>query len=216
MRGSRGIPRSVEAAFAAAGLVALAPVMVGCALAVRLSSPGSVLFRQTRVGKDLRPFEMLKFRSMYVDRSGNGFTAGGDPRVTPVGRLLRKYKLDELPELLNVMRGDMSLVGPRPEVPRYVDFASPLWREVLSVRPGLTDETTLQLRNEEELLAGVSGDRERFYREVLLPYKLRTQAAYLAKRNGWTDVGVLWKTAASVVMPRRHRGVRLDEIVGTG
>jgi lipopolysaccharide/colanic/teichoic acid biosynthesis glycosyltransferase len=115
---------------------------------------------------------------------------------------LRKTKLDELPELWNVLRGDMSLVGPRPEVPRYVDMKHPLWQLVLKARPGITDPTTLSLRNEELLLSQVNGDRERFYMEVLLPFKLRGYLKYLRIRTIGTDVGVLWRTVIAVIF--RH------------
>ena len=121
--------------------------------------------------------------------------------MTPVGKLLRKTKLDELPELWNVLKGDMSLVGPRPEVPRYVDLASPAWRLVLEARPGITDPVTMILRNEEALLAKVEGDRELFYLETLQPFKLEGYAEYLRGRNWWTDVKVLWKTFVVVLLP---------------
>jgi lipopolysaccharide/colanic/teichoic acid biosynthesis glycosyltransferase len=125
-----------------------------------------------------------------------------------VGRFLRRSKLDELPQLWNVVRGDMSLVGPRPEVARYVDMQDPVWQRVLRVRPGITDPVTLQLRDEEALLAGVEGDRERFYREELQPEKLRQYAAYLENRSAWADVKVLYKTVLAVLFPGRVVGSR--------
>ena len=160
-----------------AGLVALAPVLVVIAGLVRWGDGGPVLFRQVRVGRGGRSFVLLKFRSMRVDPGGPAITAAGDGRVTRLGRWLRAYKLDELPQLWNVVRGDMSLVGPRPEVRRYVDPGDPVWQRVLSVRPGITDLATLVYRNEEQLLAG-SAEPERFYREEILPEKLRLNLRY--------------------------------------
>jgi lipopolysaccharide/colanic/teichoic acid biosynthesis glycosyltransferase len=120
-----------------------------------------------------------------------------------IGKFLRRTNLDELPELWNVLRGDMSLVGPRPEVPQYVDLGNPEWREVLKVRPGITDPMTLRLRNEEALLASVQGDRERFYIETLQPFKLRGYLEYLRERSWQRDVKVLWKTGLAVILPSK-------------
>jgi lipopolysaccharide/colanic/teichoic acid biosynthesis glycosyltransferase len=197
-----GIPRWAEAAAAGAALVAIAPVMGALAVAVRLSSPGPVLFRQERVGQGGRPFTLLKFRSMRAG-DGIGVTAADDRRITKVGRFLRKTKLDELPQLLNVVRGDISLVGPRPEVPQYVNLDDPNWQRVLDVRPGITDPVTLALRNEEELLAEVEDDRESFYREVLQPLKLAGYIAYLEARSIRSDLRVLWRSVLAVLVPAR-------------
>ena len=139
-------------------------------------------------------------------------TAGDDPRVTPFGKVLRKLKLDELPELWNVLVGDMSLVGPRPEVPTYVDLNDQLWQEVLSARPGLTDPVTLRLRNEEALLASFEGDREVFYRELLQPSKLRGYKKYLSGRTWRSDINVLWNTFWSILFPAREPPPTLEEI----
>ncbi len=197
-----GLPRWFEVPAAALGLLLLSPLLLMIAVAVRLSSRGPILFRQERVGRGGRPFVMLKFRSMRMHAGGAQITRSGDPRITAVGRLLRKTKLDELPELWNVLRGDMSLVGPRPEVPRFVDLGDPSWQTVLAVRPGLTDPVTLSLRNEEELLAKASGDPEEYYRNVLQPRKLRGYAVYLHGRSWWTDVKVLAKTMVAVLLSR--------------
>jgi lipopolysaccharide/colanic/teichoic acid biosynthesis glycosyltransferase len=193
-----GLPRPVEVALALAGLVSAAPLLAASALAVALSSRGPVLFRHERVGWRGRRFRLLKFRTMRHGATGLEISAADDVRITPVGRLLRRLKLDELPQLWNVVRGDMSLVGPRPEVPRYVDANDPLWAEVLSVRPGLTDPATLRYRHEERLLASVSGDRDRHYREVVLPAKLRESLAYLRRRGWRTDLYVLFGTLRNV------------------
>ena len=162
-----GLPHALESGLALWALAVVSPVVLGSMLAVKLTSPGPALFKQARVGQGGRTFTLVKLRTMRTDNAGIGVTAKGDARITPVGRVLRKSKLDELPELWNVVVGDLSLVGPRPEVPRYVNFDDVLWTRVLEARPGLTDPVTLRLRNEEELLASVDGDRERFYVDVL-------------------------------------------------
>ena len=155
---------------------------------------------------------MLKLRTMRTT-DGPEVTAKGDPRVTPIGRVLRKTKLDELPELWNVVRGDMSLVGPRPEAVRYATTASPEWQAVLSVRPGVTDPMTLRLRNEEELLAASGADYETFYRQYLLPYKLIGYREYIASRTWTRDVAVLALTCLVVVLPRVRPGPSPRDIV---
>jgi lipopolysaccharide/colanic/teichoic acid biosynthesis glycosyltransferase len=198
---AKGLPRWAEIAVAGAGLWATLPVIAACAIAVKATSSGPAFFRQDRVGRFGHSFRLVKLRTMTANNTGIGVTAKDDKRITAVGQILRKTKLDELPELWNVLRGDMSFVGPRPEVPRYVDVNNALWREVLGVRPGLTDPVTLRLRNEEELLASIDGDRERFYRDVLQSYKLRGYAAYLRTRSPVTDVRVLLQTVAAVVRP---------------
>lgn len=197
----RGLPRAVEASLAGLGLLVSSPILLAAAGLVAATSPGPVLFKQQRVGLNGRPFTLLKLRTMKVAPEGSQLTASGDARITPVGRWLRRFKLDEIPQLWNVVRGDMSLVGPRPEVPRYVDD-SPLWRQVLSARPGLTDPVTLRLRDEEALLAGAD-DPESFYRERLLPWKLRGYLDYLQRRSWVSDLGVLGATALAVLRLRR-------------
>jgi lipopolysaccharide/colanic/teichoic acid biosynthesis glycosyltransferase len=199
---ARGLPRAAETGLAGLGLLLSSPLLLPAALAVKLGSPGPVLFRQQRVGQGGQPFTLLKLRTMRGGGDGPAITRGGDPRVTAIGRLLRRFKLDELPQLWNVVRGDMALVGPRPEVPRYVDLDDPSWQRVLSVRPGLTDPVTLELRNEEALLAEVDGDAEEFYIARLLPFKVKLYVQYLEGRSGWSDVMVLLRTAVSVFLPK--------------
>lgn len=186
---------------AALGLVACVPVLAVAAVAIKLGSPGPVFFRQRRVGRGGRTFELIKLRTMVAKAGGPAVTAGDDRRITGVGRLLRMTKIDELPELWHVVRGEMSLVGPRPEVPSLVDLGDPLWRRVLEARPGLTDPVTLRLRNEEALLAGVEGDREAFYRQVLQPWKLRGYRRHLERRHFLGDIGVLVATLLAIVRP---------------
>lgn len=207
-----GIPQPVEAAAALVGLVVASPVLAAVAAAIALGSPGPILFRQERVGRGGRPFVLTKFRTMVTGNVGIAVTAQGDPRITPIGRLLRATKLDELPELWNVVRGEMALVGPRPEVPRYVDLDDPLWQEVLRARPGLTDPITLELRDEEHVMAAVDGDREAFYLRVLQRYKLLGSAAYLRERTWWSDVRVLVGTVLAVLGPGRKPPPTVESI----
>jgi lipopolysaccharide/colanic/teichoic acid biosynthesis glycosyltransferase len=207
-----GLPRQVEAAIALAGLVVVAPLIALTAVVIAVTSPGPVIFRQIRMGRKGRPFTMYKLRTMRMANSGPQVTAGDDARITPVGKFLRKAKLDELPELWNVLKGDMSLIGPRPEVPRYVAIDDPMWRLVLEARPGITDPMTLQLRNEEELLVEVKGDRERFYLEALLPFKLEGYLNYLQARSWRSDLKVLWRTIVAVAFPSRTPLPTLEEI----
>lgn len=217
MKSSTGscLPRPVEVALCLAALTLAVPLLAFSALAIALTSPGPILFRHERIGKGGRRFAMLKFRTMRAGSGGPQVTAKQDPRITAVGRVLRKTKLDELPELWNVVRGDMSLVGPRPEAAPYVDVSSPLWRDVLAVRPGVTDPMTLRLRNEEELLALSGTDHEAFYRRYLLPYKLRGYREYLSGRSWKSDVHVLWLTALGIVLPSRVPPPAPEEIVST-
>lgn len=182
------------------GLALFSPLMAAAALAVWMEDGLPILFRQTRVGRGARPFTLLKFRSMRNHCPGLKITAGRDPRVTTAGRVLRKFKLDELPQLWNVVRGDMSLVGPRPEVPEYIDLGNPVWRTILRVRPGITDLATLVYRNEEELLA-VAADADAYYRRVLLPAKLRLNLRYLAIGSWLPDLKLLLMTVRYSFLP---------------
>ncbi len=208
-----GLPRPLEAALALLALVALSPLLLAAALAIVVTSHGGVLYRQERIGRGGRRFKILKLRSMAVhDGRGPRVTAAGDRRVTAVGRFLRRTKLDELPGLWNVVRGEMSLVGPRPEVEEHVDLDDPLWRRVLRVRPGLTDPTTLDLRHEEELLAGLGVNALDFYASTLVPYKLLGYAAYLERRTAGSDVAVLWQTLFAVMAPDRGKPPGREEI----
>jgi len=207
----RGLPRLFDVGVSFLGLLVLAPVLLGLALLVRVGSQGPALFRQARIGREGKTFELLKFRSMRVGEPGPEVTAAGDSRVTGVGRWLRRFKLDELPELWNVARGDMALVGPRPEVPAYVDLENPSWQRVLSVCPGLTDPVTIELRNEEELLAGVEHP-ETFYQQVLQPYKLASYEKYLDERTAWSDLKVLGQTLMAVLRPTQASPPSIEEL----
>ena len=170
--------------------------MLAIACWIKLESPGPVFFRQARVGRHGRVFRIHKFRTMRVDAESMGpqVTVGADPRITRAGAFLRAHRLDELPQFLDVLAGDMSLVGPRPDVPRYVDQWPPALRErVLAVRPGITDPASLEFRGEAEILARAA-DPEREYLEVVLPAKLRASADYADRATFWTDLRVLART----------------------
>ncbi len=187
--------RLLDIIIAAAGLVILSPVLLLLALLVRLSSPGPVLYAGRRVGRDGREFRLLKLRTMQVgaDRLGPGITLDQDPRITPLGRWLRAHRLDELPQLWNVLRGDMSLVGPRPEDPRYVAHYTPEQREVLRVRPGITGPAQIAYRNEAERLRSAPDPEEMYLREIM-PAKLAIDLAYLRRRTVWSDLALLFNT----------------------
>ncbi|HWC64857.1 MAG TPA: sugar transferase [Thermoanaerobaculia bacterium] len=211
-----GLPRAVDIAAALAGLAVATPVVALAAAAIVLTTGDPPFFRQRRIGRYGRPFTLVKLRTMRRSTSGAAVTSRGDARVTRVGAVLRRTKVDELPQLWNVLRGEMAFVGPRPEVPRYVDPSHPLWVRVLAARPGLTDPVTLRLRNEEELLEGAPGDREAFYRAHLQPWKLRGYAAYLERRNWRTDARVLLETALAVARPAKARPPSIDDILAEG
>lgn len=189
---------------AGAGLLLLAPLLLLVALWIRLDSPGPVLFRQQRIGRHGVPFAILKFRTM-ADRpaasplENRQLTVGRDPRITRAGRLLRGSKIDELPQLINVLQGTMSLVGPRPEVPRYVDcYPAAVRRTVLSVAPGITDLASILYKEESELL-GRAADPERTYIETILPVKLEYYQRYVRERSFWLDLRIIFRTLAAVL-----------------
>jgi lipopolysaccharide/colanic/teichoic acid biosynthesis glycosyltransferase len=183
------------------GSVALAlatPVMVGVALAMRLSGDrGPFLFRARRVGEGAAIIKVLKIRTMTPGSIGPSITTSGDPRVTPLGRLLRRYRIDELPQLVNVVRGEMTLVGPRPEDPGFVDLTDPLHRRVFTARPGITGLAQLTFHDEADQLAGE--DAERRYREEILPAKLRLDAEYLDRQTTLLDLRILLRTVRTVL-----------------
>lgn len=199
----RRVKRAFDIGASLIGLAATAPVLVATAALVKLSSPGPVIFRQTRVGRGGKPFQLLKFRTMRVAQEGPQVTVDRDPRITAVGRILRKTKLDELPELLNVLSGDLSLVGPRPEVPKYVAMYPEAERAFLQrFQPGITDPATIRFRNEEDVLAH-SADPEATYVQEILPAKLRMYREYLEQASLASDFKVIAETALVVLLPGR-------------
>lgn len=198
--GARLAKRAVDVSAAAAGLLCLAPIFALVSALIRLDSDGPVLFTQERVGRDFRPFRIYKFRTMVRDapRLGAPLTAGArDPRVTRIGRLLRKTKIDELPQLLNVLKGEMSLVGPRPELPIYVARFRRDYEEILRVRPGMTDLASLRFRDEASLLEGAA-DPEELYLRSILPEKLRLGKAYVREASLRLDLALITKTLAAL------------------
>jgi len=196
---ARGGKRALDAAASAAGLVVLSPVLVFVAAAIKLFDPGPVFFSQARVGLGFSPFQLFKFRTMKAVAGGAGpqITTGGDPRITPLGRLLRRTKLDELPQLYNVLIGDMSLVGPRPEVSRYVDLFRKDYEAVLSVRPGITDFAAIEYRDEEAVLAAFA-DPEKGYVEKVLPAKIALYRRYLDEMCLGVDLKIIIKTLLKI------------------
>jgi lipopolysaccharide/colanic/teichoic acid biosynthesis glycosyltransferase len=194
------VRRFVDVLVSGVGLLICAPLLGLVAIIVRLESPGGSFFTQERVGRFGAPFRIHKFRSMRASTSsGLDITAANDRRMTRVGRHLRQWKIDELPQLWDVLRGRMSLVGPRPEVARYVAlYPRELAEVVLSVRPGITDPVSLLLRDEQGLLASVP-DPDRFYSTVLLPVKLRVSARYLGRRSLGSDLLVILHTVLAII-----------------
>ena len=192
--------RVMDIAISAAALCVLWPVFLLIALAIVIDDPGPVFYRQVRVGRGGKPFRIFKFRTMVVDadKKGLSITVGRDSRITRVGALLRKTKLDELAQLLNVLCGQMSFVGPRPEVPRYVELYTPYQRQVLLVRPGITDYASIAYRNENDLLAGAD-DPERMYIETIMPDKIELNMKYLREISPLTDVRLILRTVLAVI-----------------
>ena len=200
--------RLFDIAVAAAGLVTTAPVMAVLSVAIRLESPGPAIFRQVRVGKGQTSIETLKLRTMIFSAVGPTVTASDDPRVTRIGRILRRTKLDELPQLWNVLRGEMSIVGPRPEVARYTATYGSEFRDLLEVRPGLTDLASIAFRDEERLLASAH-DRERAYKEVIMPLKLGIALRGVRRISLTEDLRVIVRTIRAVLGHRSDE----DELV---
>lgn len=197
--------RAMDIFLAGFGLVVAFVILLFIGLSVWLFSGGPIFFRQTRVGWRGRDFTLFKFRTMAI-QSGTekgSFEAGRQHRITPIGRVLRRTKLDELPQLWNVLRGDMSLVGPRPEVRKWVEVYPERWAKVLEVRPGITDPASIQFRHEEEFLAR-SVNPEQTYRDVVLPQKLDLYEAYVRQQSFFGDLAILGKTAWVVLFPPRR------------
>ena len=206
------VKRAADLLAAGTALLVLSPVMLTIAVAVRLGSPGPVLYRGRRVGREGHTFEMCKFRTMVQDAESRGgpSTSDTDPRLTAVGPVLRKYKLDELPQLWNVVKGEMSFVGPRPEVPQYVSLFTHEGRKILTVRPGITDLATLWNSDEGAVLAGAS-DPEEAYLELIRPTKIRLQLEYVRRQSLRVDLWIVWQTLLTILL---RRGPRAPEVLG--
>jgi lipopolysaccharide/colanic/teichoic acid biosynthesis glycosyltransferase len=203
--------RLFDVAISVVALALVSPILAAAALAIKLGSRGPVFFRQARIGLNGRPFQMYKFRTMVVgaDRLGPSSTTADDPRITPIGRTLRRLNIDELPQFINVLKGDMSVVGPRPQVPWAVERYTPEERVILSVRPGITDWASLWVGDEGERLRG-SVDPDRDYLEKIWPEKRRLQLEYIRSRSLAVDTVIVLKTIKSHIVdrlvPRRPRG----------
>jgi lipopolysaccharide/colanic/teichoic acid biosynthesis glycosyltransferase len=193
------LKRLFDILFSFVGLIVLIPVFIIISIAVILDSKGSIFYRQIRVGRNNRDFTLLKFRTMRTGSdSGSLLTVGeDDPRITKTGSFLRKYKLDELPQLFNVLKGDMSIVGPRPEVRKFVDMYNDRQKQVLKVRPGLTDYASLKYINENEVLSKYD-DPEKAYIEIVMPEKLELNLKYVNENSFTTDLGIIFKTLAKI------------------
>jgi lipopolysaccharide/colanic/teichoic acid biosynthesis glycosyltransferase len=199
-RGRAAVKRAFDVLAALVGLVLLAPLLVVVGVLVKWTSPGPVFFRQERVGRRFQPFRIYKFRTMVADapHRGGPITFGNDPRITRVGRVLRQTKADELPQLLNVLRGDMSLVGPRPEVRKYVEMFWSDYEEILRVRPGITDLASLKFRDEAAVLGRAADPEEEYVRHVL-PEKIRLAKEYLRRSSFLFDLALIFRTLLKLV-----------------
>ena len=193
------LKRSFDILSSGLGLLLISPILLIVSLAITLSSKGGVFYKQSRVGLNGVNFNILKFRTMFTGSDKKGLLTVGDrdPRVTPIGYYLRKYKLDELPQLINVLIGDMSLVGPRPEVSKYVNLYSKEDRVVLSIKPGITDYASIYFRNENEILK-TSDNPEKKYIEEVMPRKLELNKKYIAEKGIWTDLKIIFMTLKSI------------------
>lgn len=203
--------RLYDILFSAAGLLVLSPVLLVVAVVIKLTDRGPVFYRQQRVGQQGRLFWIWKFRSMRTgaDKEGPCVTQQGDARITPIGRWLRQWKLDELPQLWNVLRGDMSLVGPRPEVLKYVEHYTPAQRVILELKPGITDLATLEYIDEESVLGGVV-DLDAFYIREVMPRKIELNLIHARRANLWEDTKIILRTLLPL-MSGRHRRMRPSE-----
>ena len=192
--------RSCDVLVSSLGLLLLSPFLAIIAALIRIDSPGPVFFRQERIGQGLRTFSIYKFRTMVVDASklGGPLTIGDDPRITRVGRILRKSKIDELPQLINVLRGEMTLVGPRPEVQKYVNLFRRDYEEILRVRPGITDLASLKYRDESPLLAVTDPEQE--YIKSILPDKIALAKQYVRQSSFFFDLSLMLKTVARILI----------------
>ena len=197
------LKRLFDTMFSLINLVVLSPFLISCAILIKLDSKGPAFFRGERVGLNGKSFRIYKFRTMVVDaeKLGGPSTSDDDPRITRVGKLLRKYKLDELPQLINVFNGDMSIVGPRPEVPIEVETYNGEEKKVLNVKPGITDYASLTFHNEGEIVKG-SSDPHQAYREKIRPEKLKLALRYVEEQSFWVDLKIIFETIKTLVKTR--------------
>jgi lipopolysaccharide/colanic/teichoic acid biosynthesis glycosyltransferase len=198
------VKRAFDVVMALIGLVVLSPVWLVAAYLIYREDPGPIVYKSTRVGRDGRDFKMWKFRSMVqnAEKLGGPSTAADDPRLLRTGKALRKYKLDEVPQLVNVLKGEMSIVGPRPEVRFYTDMYSPEERQLLTVRPGMTDRASIRFRNEGEILKGAA-DPEQAYMEKIRPEKIRLGLEYVRRKSLKEDLAIILATVKAVFEGRQ-------------
>ncbi len=184
------------------GLTVMLPLFALIAILIKIDSPGPVFYKHRRIGKNFKPFGVYKFRTMVkdADKRGPQITSGGDPRITKIGRFLRKSKIDELPQLINVLKGDMSLVGPRPEVEKYVNLYKKDYQEILKVRPGITDISSVIYRDEESVLKE-QHDPEEYYKNILLPQKIQLAKKYVKNQSVIFDMKIILATILKVIFP---------------
>ncbi len=196
----RYIKRLIDIILSLSGLIILAPFFLLIAVFIKKEDGGSVFFRQVRVGQNGRPFRIYKFRTMVenAERLGAKVTKEDDPRITEIGKFLRKYKIDELPQLINVLKGEMSLVGPRPEVPKYVEMFKEDYKEILKVKPGITDYASLEYKDENRLLKGAKNPEEIYIKEIL-PVKIEYYKRYIKDISFITDIKLIIKTIMGIV-----------------
>ncbi|CEK32831.1 sugar transferase [[Clostridium] sordellii] len=193
------IKRLFDIVASSIGLILLSPILILIAICIKLDSKGPVFFKQVRVGKNKELFKIYKFRTMVTDaeKLGKQITVGNDTRITKVGTFIRKCKLDELPQLINVLKGDMSLVGPRPEVPKYVDLYDDYQEQILLVQPGITDYASIEFRNESEIL-GESENPESKYIDDIMPYKIELNIKYIKNISLYEDLKLITRTIKAI------------------
>lgn len=201
--------RIFDLIFSALGLTILSPIILVISILVKFDSHGSVFFKQIRIGLYGKEFKIYKFRTMVIDAESQGIklTVGQDSRVTQLGKFLRKYKLDEIPQLINVLKGEMSFVGPRPVVPDFVMLYDDDQLQILNVRPGITDYASINFKNESELLA-MSDEPERFYIEHIMPLKIELSKQYIDNNNLWLDIKLIFATVFAIINKDKHTKVK--------
>lgn len=199
------LKRSFDIFFSVIGLILLSPVFLIMAIWIKWDSYGPVFYKQTRVGKNAKIFLLYKFRSMRVGSDKEGLLTVGekDPRITRSGKFIRKFKLDEFPQLINVLRGEMSIVGPRPEVPKYVALYNEEQRDILNIRPGISDWSSIRFSNENELLAQAE-NYEDFYISEVMPEKLKMNLEYVRSNNFWIDLKIIFMTMKKIVSKEKE------------
>lgn len=195
----RFLKRTFDICASSVGLILLSPLFILISIAIKVTSKGPIYYRQERIGINGKPFRIYKFRSMRINSDkGMQITVKGDNRITSVGRFIRKFKIDELPQLFNVLSGKMSLVGPRPEVPKYVELYNDEQRQILSIKPGITDLASIEFKDENQLLDAAENPEQKYIEEIM-PIKLTLNLEYMQKRSFFYDIGLIFKTIWRVI-----------------